>query len=143
MAPQRSLNYKFADLLAMTQFEKYTKRGYDVAVDVLHERTELAQGPGTQAMRQSIHDASHDLTRHGAGRRAYDRLVRRKLAGVLKGPAFFQATTAVPGELPVRCHPHHYPFGPLPKVLLVTILQTPPPCSSCACCACIRPGGSM
>lgn len=35
-APQYALHYKFADALSATQFQKYAKRGYDVAVDLVH-----------------------------------------------------------------------------------------------------------
>ena len=46
VAPERARHYKFADTLSYTLFDKYQKRGYDVEVDIIGERTNLGSGPG-------------------------------------------------------------------------------------------------
>jgi hypothetical protein len=47
VAPERANHYQYANLLSITHFDKYWKRGYDVGVELVTERTRVRRGqPG-------------------------------------------------------------------------------------------------
>lgn len=82
VAPERAHYYKYGNALPATQFEKYQKRGYDVALQLVGERelAELKEGAPGMCMYQRGHvmgciadwgDAGNERTTYFTYRRLY------------------------------------------------------------------------